>query len=63
LLEGFSAINKVIKQSFTPGLFHELKHHAIHHSEHDKHPSHYTTQVDQKLAKLVVLASDLHGKW
>lgn len=63
MLEGLSAIYKVIKQSFTPGLLHKLKHHAIHHSKHDKHPSNYTAQVDQKLAQLVVLPGDLHGEW
>jgi hypothetical protein len=62
LLEGLSAINKVIKQSLAPGLLHELKHHTIHHSKHDKNASNYSAQVYQELAELVVLTSDLHGE-
>lgn len=57
-----ASINKVIKQSFTPGPFNELKHHTIQHSENDENPSDNAAQVDQEFAKLIVLASDLHGE-
>jgi len=57
-----ASINKVIKQSFTPGPFNELKHHTIRHSENDENPSDNTAQVYQEFTELIVLAGNLHGE-